>query len=266
MGHCPFWGLQCCISNLNKASIDLAFMTLVLGSLNLLPCTVDQLHLILVQLIDLNVVHQDIAERSTDLLKFCIIIMFQFAILLLQTSRSKMKKYGLQLRAPSSQQKKQPGRPPFPTPLGFHDEDEDDVEREISRQASKNKALKDVSSAKIDINFTTYFILCCLYNICFLLFTRLRSSIRKLWKRIPLYLIMTEYMMTWNRKWLALWSMIGRRERYLRLFSSYKTFQKNNDICTFWIDWIFYFSIQIAISWHCFWITRPLLLWEVCQT
>ncbi|KAF7119472.1 hypothetical protein RHSIM_Rhsim13G0195300 [Rhododendron simsii] len=55
-----------------------------------------------------------------------------------------MKKYGLQLRAQSSQRKKQPGRPPLPTPLGFHDQDDDDVEREISRQASKNKALKDI--------------------------------------------------------------------------------------------------------------------------
>ncbi|XP_057483393.1 uncharacterized protein LOC130770105 [Actinidia eriantha] len=54
-----------------------------------------------------------------------------------------MKKYGLQLRQPS-QQKRQPGRPPIPNPLGFRDEDEDDVEREISRQASKNKALKDI--------------------------------------------------------------------------------------------------------------------------
>jgi coiled-coil domain-containing protein 55 len=55
-----------------------------------------------------------------------------------------MKKYGLQLRVQSSQQKKQPARPPLPTPLGFHDEDDDDVEGEISRQASKNKALKDI--------------------------------------------------------------------------------------------------------------------------
>ncbi|KAL6966788.1 hypothetical protein U1Q18_032582 [Sarracenia purpurea var. burkii] len=55
-----------------------------------------------------------------------------------------MKKYGLQIRAQSSQQKKQPARPPLPPLLGFRDEDEDDVEREISRQASKNKALKDI--------------------------------------------------------------------------------------------------------------------------
>ncbi|KAF5813052.1 hypothetical protein HanRHA438_Chr03g0104861 [Helianthus annuus] len=50
-------------------------------------------------------------------------------------------KYGLNLRAPSSQQKKQPLRP---SALGFGDDDDDDIEREISRQASKNKALKDV--------------------------------------------------------------------------------------------------------------------------
>nr|GMD16120.1 nuclear speckle splicing regulatory protein 1-like [Ipomoea batatas] len=57
-----------------------------------------------------------------------------------------MKKsgYGLQLRAPPSQQKKQPSRPPLPTALGFGDGDDDDVEKEISRQASKNKALRDI--------------------------------------------------------------------------------------------------------------------------
>lgn len=53
-------------------------------------------------------------------------------------------KYGLNLRVQSSQQKKQPTRPPRPPALGFGDDDEDDIEREISRQASKNKALKDV--------------------------------------------------------------------------------------------------------------------------
>lgn len=55
-----------------------------------------------------------------------------------------MKKYGLQLRVPPAQQRKLPARPPLPKPLGFQDEDEDDVEREIIRQASKNKALKEV--------------------------------------------------------------------------------------------------------------------------
>ncbi|CAN4119166.1 unnamed protein product [Withania somnifera] len=58
-----------------------------------------------------------------------------------------MKKsgYGLQLRVPPSQQKKQPARPPLPKALGFGDgDDEDDVEKEISRHASKNKALKDI--------------------------------------------------------------------------------------------------------------------------
>ncbi|OMO83179.1 hypothetical protein COLO4_22657 [Corchorus olitorius] len=55
-----------------------------------------------------------------------------------------MKKYGLQLRVPPSQQKKPAARPPLPPPAGFRDDDDDDVEREISRQASKNKALKEV--------------------------------------------------------------------------------------------------------------------------
>lgn len=57
-----------------------------------------------------------------------------------------MKKsgYGLQLRVPPSQQKKQPTRPPLPKALGFGDGDDDDVEKEISRHASKNKALKDI--------------------------------------------------------------------------------------------------------------------------
>lgn len=55
-----------------------------------------------------------------------------------------MKKYGLQLRVPPSQQKKLPTRPPVPTPLGFQGDDEDDVEREIARQATKNKAHRDI--------------------------------------------------------------------------------------------------------------------------
>lgn len=54
-----------------------------------------------------------------------------------------MSKYGLQLRVKPSQQK-QPTRPPLRAPLGFQEDDDDDVEREISRQASKNKALKDI--------------------------------------------------------------------------------------------------------------------------
>ncbi|KAJ4841971.1 hypothetical protein Tsubulata_020129 [Turnera subulata] len=53
------------------------------------------------------------------------------------------KKYGLQLRKPPAQQKKPP-RPPVPKPLGFGDDDDDDVEKEILRQASKNKSLKDI--------------------------------------------------------------------------------------------------------------------------
>lgn len=54
------------------------------------------------------------------------------------------KKYGLQLRVPKAQQKQQQARPPIPKPAGFNDDDDDDVEREISRQAAKNKSLKDV--------------------------------------------------------------------------------------------------------------------------
>ncbi|CAA0836003.1 Coiled-coil domain-containing protein 55 (DUF2040 [Striga hermonthica] len=54
-----------------------------------------------------------------------------------------MKKYGLQLRV-QPQQKKQPTRPPLPTPHGFNDEDEDNVERDILRQAYKNKTHRDV--------------------------------------------------------------------------------------------------------------------------
>lgn len=58
-----------------------------------------------------------------------------------------MKKYGLQLRIPPGQQKaaaaaKPPLRPP--PAFGGEDDDDDDVEREISRQASKNKALQKI--------------------------------------------------------------------------------------------------------------------------
>ncbi|KAL3518606.1 hypothetical protein ACH5RR_021195 [Cinchona calisaya] len=56
------------------------------------------------------------------------------------------KKYGLQLRVKPSQQKKLPPRPPLSNPLGFRGGDDDDtgVEAEISRQAYKNKSLRDV--------------------------------------------------------------------------------------------------------------------------
>ncbi|KAL5976483.1 hypothetical protein ACLOJK_020816 [Asimina triloba] len=58
-----------------------------------------------------------------------------------------MKKYGLQLRAPPSQQKQQQQQKTLaPPPSAFLDDDEDDVEREIARQASKKKALKDIES------------------------------------------------------------------------------------------------------------------------
>ncbi|KAJ1436362.1 hypothetical protein SESBI_04394 [Sesbania bispinosa] len=53
-----------------------------------------------------------------------------------------MSKYGLNLRP--AKQKKQPPRPSLATPFGFNDDDENDVEREIALQASKNKTLKEV--------------------------------------------------------------------------------------------------------------------------
>ncbi|CAN6445308.1 unnamed protein product [Victoria cruziana] len=49
-----------------------------------------------------------------------------------------MKKYGLQLRAPAQQNK--------PLPSLFRDDDDDDVEKEIARQASKQKSLRDVEA------------------------------------------------------------------------------------------------------------------------
>ncbi|KAG6629613.1 nuclear speckle splicing regulatory protein 1-like [Carya illinoinensis] len=52
--------------------------------------------------------------------------------------------YGLNLRLSAQQKKQQSSKPPRPPPFGFNDEDEDNVEREISRQASKNKSLKDI--------------------------------------------------------------------------------------------------------------------------
>ncbi|KDP35472.1 hypothetical protein JCGZ_10865 [Jatropha curcas] len=55
-----------------------------------------------------------------------------------------MQKYGLQLRVQPQQNKKLP-RPPLPVSLGFrNDDDEDNVEKEITRQATKNKSLKDI--------------------------------------------------------------------------------------------------------------------------
>ncbi|XP_062105536.1 uncharacterized protein LOC133817143 [Humulus lupulus] len=56
-----------------------------------------------------------------------------------------MSRYGLNLRP---QQKKLPPRPPRPNVLGFGDDDDNDVEKEISRQASKNKSLKDIEEQK----------------------------------------------------------------------------------------------------------------------
>ncbi|KAG2308388.1 hypothetical protein Bca52824_028136 [Brassica carinata] len=56
-----------------------------------------------------------------------------------------MKKYGLQIRAPS--QKKQPILR-RPASIFGEDEDEEDVEKEISRQASKAKSLKETEEQR----------------------------------------------------------------------------------------------------------------------
>lgn len=136
-----------------------------------------------------------------------------------------MKKYGLQLRVQPSQ-KKQAARPPLPPPLGFRDDDDDDdnIEMEISRHAIKNKSLKDVSSPPCR-NMHCFVLFCIiLYSLFFFLlliisvfcrFSRLRSSIRKLWKRIPLYSIMMEFTMEWKRKKFSLECRIAKRERYV---------------------------------------------------
>lgn len=60
------------------------------------------------------------------------------------------KKFGLQLRVQPTQ--KNPTKPPVPSvkPLLFNDDDEDNVEREILRQAHKKKSHKDVSSPALD--------------------------------------------------------------------------------------------------------------------
>ncbi|KAK9153276.1 hypothetical protein Sjap_000756 [Stephania japonica] len=55
-----------------------------------------------------------------------------------------MKKYGLQLRVNPSQQKKQPQRPPVSTSSIFGNDEDDDVNAEIARQATKKKVLKDI--------------------------------------------------------------------------------------------------------------------------
>lgn len=56
-----------------------------------------------------------------------------------------MKKYGLQVRIQPSQQKKQSTRPPLCPAIFSTNDDDDDVNGEIARQATKKKVLKDVS-------------------------------------------------------------------------------------------------------------------------
>ena len=58
--------------------------------------------------------------------------------------------YGLNHRLPSQQKKQQQqsSKPPRPPAFGFNDDDDDDVESDISRQASKNKSLKDIEEQR----------------------------------------------------------------------------------------------------------------------
>lgn len=127
-----------------------------------------------------------------------------------------MNKYGLNLRP--AKPKKQPPRPSIA--LGFNEDDDNDVEKEIAIQASKSKSLKEVRKPYILI---WWLLLCCicLYrlwsNFPFFFsipFLRLRSSKEKPWKKIRPYLIMTESMIKWKRKLLVHWYKIAKRERY----------------------------------------------------
>lgn len=69
-------------------------------------------------------------------------VMLHFVSNCSEESGWKMSKYGLNLRPPKP--KKQPPRPSLANPFGFNEDDENDVEREIALQASKNKRLKEV--------------------------------------------------------------------------------------------------------------------------
>ncbi|PKI73375.1 hypothetical protein CRG98_006313 [Punica granatum] len=63
----------------------------------------------------------------------------------LQLRGKTMKKYGLELRVPPSQQKKQPTRPRPPL-AGFRDDDDEDdaAERAVSQQTIRSRALKEI--------------------------------------------------------------------------------------------------------------------------
>ncbi|KAJ6906704.1 hypothetical protein NC652_024195 [Populus alba x Populus x berolinensis] len=62
---------------------------------------------------------------------------------ILEADSKQIVEYGSAKVNEKQPQQKRPPRPPPPTALGFGDDDEDDVEKEISRQAAKNKSLKD---------------------------------------------------------------------------------------------------------------------------
>jgi len=66
-----------------------------------------------------------------------------------------MNKYGLNLRP--AKPKKQPPRPSIA--LGFNEDDDNDVEKEIAIQASKSKSLKEVRKPYILI---WWLLVCCI--------------------------------------------------------------------------------------------------------
>jgi hypothetical protein len=81
-----------------------------------------------------------------------------------------MKKYGLQIRAPS-QKKQSSSRPPL-RPASIFDEEEDhDVEKEISRQATKTKAHKEVSFfpplTRVLVSYISFNLICLISDCVF---------------------------------------------------------------------------------------------------
>ncbi|MCL7039792.1 hypothetical protein MKW94_016365 [Papaver nudicaule] len=62
-----------------------------------------------------------------------------------------MKKYGLQLRVPASQQKNKSSKPPLhpPPPIFSTDDDDEDINGEIARQATKKKVLRDAEDPTV---------------------------------------------------------------------------------------------------------------------
>jgi len=79
-----------------------------------------------------------------------------------------MKKYGLQIRAPS-QKKQSSSRPPLRPASIFGEEEDHDVEKEISRQATKTKAHKEVSFfTRVLVSYISFNLICLISDCVFL--------------------------------------------------------------------------------------------------